>query len=85
MMRRYIVRSFKYESPSLICYSFFGDQEGDFSLSIKSITAVRKDSDDKSTLVSEKRGIQFSDLEKGLLDKQAGEIKARVCCFQGQL
>ncbi|EKG19565.1 Galactose-binding domain-like protein [Macrophomina phaseolina MS6] len=63
---------------NIMMRSFFGDQEGDFSLSIKSITAVRKDSDDKSTLVSEKRGIQFSDLEKGLLDKQAGEIKARM-------
>ncbi|KAF4306855.1 Galactose-binding domain-like protein [Botryosphaeria dothidea] len=60
---------------SIMMRSFFGDQDGAFSLSIKSISAVRKDSEDKGAFV---RDGHPSDLEKGMLEREAGEIKARM-------
>ncbi|GME23053.1 Cia30 family protein [Neofusicoccum parvum] len=63
---------------SIMMRSFFGSQEGDFSLSIKSISAIRKESGDKQAFASEKREAHPSDLEKGMLAKQAQEIQGRA-------
>ncbi|KAK0660000.1 Uncharacterized protein DIS24_g3567 [Lasiodiplodia hormozganensis] len=55
--------------------SFFGGQEGNFSLSIKSISAVRKCSENKQLFVSEKDDVHPGDLEKGV---QPRDIEARA-------
>lgn len=62
--------------------SFFGGQEGNFSLSIKSISAVRKCSENKQLFVSEKDDVHPGDLEKGV---QPRDIEARVRIFPGRL
>ncbi|KAL1644677.1 hypothetical protein SLS58_004138 [Diplodia intermedia] len=63
---------------SVMTRSFFGNQDGNFSLSLKSISAVRNSSKDKPVFVSEKRHVQPGDVEKGVLARQAQEIQARA-------
>ncbi|OMP88368.1 hypothetical protein BK809_0003125, partial [Diplodia seriata] len=58
--------------------SFFGNQEGNFSLSLKSISAVRNCSKDKQAFVPEKKHVQPGDVEKGVFAGQPQEIQARV-------
>ncbi|KAL1625283.1 hypothetical protein SLS54_003371 [Diplodia seriata] len=58
--------------------SFFGNQEGNFSLSLKSISAVRNCSKDKQAFVPEKKHVQPGDVEKGVFAGQPQEIQARA-------
>jgi hypothetical protein len=45
MSRRYVSSFLTIERRKLMMHSFFGEQEGDFSLEIKSITAVSQSDD----------------------------------------
>ncbi|OJD38764.1 cia30 family protein [Diplodia corticola] len=63
---------------SVMTRSFFGNQEGNFSLSIKSISAARNCSKDKEVIVLESKNVQPGDVEKGVLAGQLQEMQARA-------